>query len=399
MLTGRRYRIGFTAEQAEYAEPVGDACRAVWNTGLEQRRAYRKRGAWINYQEQARQLADAKREHQWLAQAPGHCLQQTLMDLDRACRDHGTWRVRWRSGRRWSPSFRFPEGGKIAVERLNRRWARVKLPKFGWVRVRWSRALGGTIRPATVFRDGNKWYVSLLIEDGATTPQQHTHPAAAVGIDRGVAVAVATSGGELLDGEFITPGEAERIRRLQRQLARREKRSDRWKSTRKKLAALYARVRAGRKDFGAQTAETLTTGNALIVLEDLKTRDMTRTARGTCTEPGRNVGQKAGLNRAILDKGWYQFELALQSKARYTGTRIVKIDPAYTSQTCNACQHAASGSRESQARFRCVACGHSDHPDVNAARNILAAGLAVTGRGDFGGTRSVKRQPTTATVA
>ena len=112
MLTGRRFRVEFTEEQQAFAEQIAGVCRVVWNTGLEQRREYRRRGAWMNYHEQAGELAEAKTDHRWLAEVPGHCLQQTLMDLDKACRAHGTFRVRWRSGRRWRPSFRFPEGNK-----------------------------------------------------------------------------------------------------------------------------------------------------------------------------------------------------------------------------------------------------------------------------------------------
>jgi putative transposase len=131
MLTARRYRLNLTPEQADYAETVGGICRAVWNTALEQRRAYRQRGGRINYNAQAGQLADAKTEHDWLKAAPSHVLQQTPMDLDRACRDHGTFKIRWRSGRTWSPSFRFPAGKQITVERLGRQWGRAKLPKLG----------------------------------------------------------------------------------------------------------------------------------------------------------------------------------------------------------------------------------------------------------------------------
>src|SRR5258708_18076393 len=121
MVTGRRFRVEFTDDQVEYAEKIGSVCRAVWNTGLEHHRAYRRGGAWMNYREQAAELAEAKADHPWLGEVPGHCLQQTLMDLDKACRQHGTFKVRWRSGRRWAPSFRFPEGTKMVVERLNRR--------------------------------------------------------------------------------------------------------------------------------------------------------------------------------------------------------------------------------------------------------------------------------------
>ena len=176
-MTGRRFRVEFSDEQAEYAERIASACRAVWNTGLEQRREYRRRGAWMNYQPQAKELAQAKAEHRWLAEVPGHCLQQTLMDLDKACRAHGTFRVRWRAGRRWAPSFRFPEGAKMVVERLNRRHARVKLPKLGWVRFRLSRSLAGmVIRSATLTRDGKHWFISFLVNDGQTTPAEHLAP-------------------------------------------------------------------------------------------------------------------------------------------------------------------------------------------------------------------------------
>ncbi|MGW1682397.1 RNA-guided endonuclease InsQ/TnpB family protein [Saccharopolyspora sp. NPDC002376] len=189
VLAGRRYQLSLTPEQAGQCETFGAICRLVWNTALEQRREYRSRGAWINYNEQAGQLAEAKTEYGWLKQAPAHVLQQALMDVDRACREHGTFRVRWRSARRWSPSFRFPVGKRIVVERLGRRLGRAKLPKLGWVRFRWSRALGGVVRSATVSRDGARWFVSFLVEDGATTPDRHPAPDTAVGVDRGVAAA------------------------------------------------------------------------------------------------------------------------------------------------------------------------------------------------------------------
>ena len=221
MLTGRRFRVEFTDEQAVFAEQIGAVCRSVWNTGLEQRREYRRRGAWMNHWPQAKELADAKVEHPWLAQVPGHCLQQTLMDLDKACRQHGTFKVHWRSGRRWAPSFRFPEGSKMKVEKLNRRHARVKLPKLGWVKFRLTRSLHAmVIRSATLTKEGPHWYLSLLVNDGIETPAVHAQPDTGVGVDRGVVVAVATSAGELLDRAFGTEGERRRAVALQRKLSR-----------------------------------------------------------------------------------------------------------------------------------------------------------------------------------
>jgi putative transposase len=379
MLTGRRFRVEFTGEQAEYAEKIGSACRAVWNTGLEQRRVYRRRGARINYREQAGELAEAKADHRWLSEVPGHCLQQTLMDLDKACRAHGTFKVRWRSGRRWAPSFRFPEGNKMIVERLNRRHGRVKLPKLGWVKFRMSRVLDGeTIRSATLRREGRHWFVSFLVDDGQMTPHAHGAPGAAVGVDRGVTTAIATSDGKLIDREFLTAGEQRRALALQRKLSRAARRGRNRDEARAALTGIRARERARRRDFYAQAAHQLAAANAVVVLEDLKTRNMTRSAKGTIDEPGTNVRAKSGLNRAILAKGWHQFDLALISAARYSGTTVVRVPAAFTSQRCSACAQVDPKSRESQAVFRCTTCAHCEHADVNAARNILAAGLAVT---------------------
>jgi putative transposase len=398
VLTGRRFRVELTADQAVLAQRIADVCRAVWNTGLDQRRQYRRRRAWMNYHDQARELADAKTEHAWLKDVPGHCLQQTLMDLDRACRSHGTFRVRWRSARRWSPSFRFPEGNKMTVEQLSRGHARVKLPKLGWVKYRASRSLNDVvIRSATLRREGRHWFVSFLIDDGTQTPAAHAAPGTAVGIDRGVVVAIATSDGALIDRTFMTTGETRRAVVLQRKLSRCARRGRNRDKTRAALAAIHARARRRRQDFCAQTAHHLTVASAVVAIEDLKTRNMTRSAKGTVDQPGRNVAAKSGLNRAILTKGWHQFALALSSAARYTGTTVVEVPAALTSQRCSTCQHVDPKSRESQAVFECTHCGHRQHADINAANNILAAGRAVTacqghprpaGRG-----RSPKQEP------
>lgn len=384
--------MAFTQEQADYAEEIGSICRAVWNTALEQRREYRRRAAWMNYVPQAAELADAKAENDWLKRAPSHVLQQTLMDLDRACREHGTFRVKWRSVRRWAPSFRFPAGKQITVQRLGRKWGRAKLPKLGWVRFRWSRALGGDVRSVTVSRDGRHWFISFLVDTGKPAPGQHPS-VSAVGVDRGVAVGVACSDGTFHDREFSTPGEARRYLKLQKKLARQRKGSANRHKTIAAMNSVKRRERYRRKDFSAWVANRLATRHGLVVLEELKTRDMTASAKGTIAERGKQVAQKAGLNRAILGKGWRMFELAVNNVARQTGCRIVKIPAAYTSQRCSACRTVDPASRKSQAVYRCTTCGHTENADVNAAKNILAAGLAVTACGDFAVERSVKQEP------
>ncbi|MFC4016322.1 RNA-guided endonuclease InsQ/TnpB family protein, partial [Nonomuraea purpurea] len=382
MLTGRQYRLDLTPEQAEFAERIGGVCRSVWNTALEQRRAYRRRQVWIGYHEQARQLAEAKQEFPWLSQVPGHCLQQTLIDLDQACSRHGTWKVRWKSKARTRPSFRFPEGGKIAIERLNRRWARAKLPKLGWVRFRITRPLGGTVKNATLSRDGKHWHVSFLVEDGSATPERHDNPGSAVGIDRGVAKVATRSDGRFHHQVFARDREVEHARKLQRDVARTTKGSARRKKAVARVAHLARKIRRRREDFAAKTAHALATGFELIVFEALATKNMTAgvAPRPDPGQPGaflpNGAAGKSGLNRSILDKGWHRIELATRSKARSTGACVMTVNPAYTSQRCNVCTVVDRKSRESQAVFRCTSCGHTEHADVNAAKNILTAGRA-----------------------
>ena len=210
-----------------------------------------------------------------------------------------------------------------------------------------------------------------------------------VGIDRGVAVSAALSTGELLHCPALTARERRRLRRLQRRLARARRGSNRRGRVKHAIARLRARETDRRKDW----AEKVSTGIArrfdVIRVEDLKITNMTRSAKGTRENPGRNVRAKAGLNRGILGSGWGLLVRRLGDKAP---GRVEKVKPHYTSQRCSACGHVDPESRESQPRFVCTACGFAGNADVNAARNI-AAGHAVTARGGDGAARPVNREP------
>jgi putative transposase len=155
------------------------------------------------------------------------------------------------------------------------------------------------------------------------------------------------------------------------------------------IARLNARERDRRKDWAEKASTDIARRFDVIRVEDLKIKNMTRSAKGTRENPGRNVRAKAGLNRGILGAGWDLLVRRLEEKAP---GRVEKIDPAFTSQRCSACGRVDRGSRESQAVFRCTACGFAANADVNAAINS-AAGHAVTARGGDGVTRPVNREP------
>jgi putative transposase len=211
-----------------------------------------------------------------------------------------------------------------------------------------------------------------------------------VGIDRGVAVSAALSTGELLRAPGLTPGELKRLKVLQQRLARCTPGSNRRDKTKRAVAKLTARETDRRKDWVEKTTTDVARRFDVIRVEDLHVRAMMRSARGTVEQPGVGVGQKRGLNRAISRSCWGQLVTRLQHKAF---GRVEKVPAAYTSQRCSACGHVAPGNRKSQAVFECEACTAGRcNADVNAARNI-AAGRAVTARGDLAGGRSANREP------
>ena len=194
-----------------------------------------------------------------------------------------------------------------------------------------------------------------------------------------MAVSAALSTGEMLHCPGLTGRERRRLRRLQRTLARARRGSNRRGRVRHAIARLRARETDRRKDWAEKTSTSIARRFDLIRVEDLQIGNMTRSARGTRDDPGRNVRAKAGLNRGILGSGCGLLVRRLEEKAP---SRVEKVSPAFTSQRCSACGQVDRDSRQSQAVFRCTACGFACNADVNAAINI-AAGHAVTARGGF----------------
>ena len=192
----------------------------------------------------------------------------------------------------------------------------------------------------------------------------------AVGVDRNVGQATDSTGAlhEIPD----TTVEDAKIKRYQRRMARQQKGSNRRRGTGGKLRKLQRRKARCRDTATHQISRKIADTAHTVVLEDLNTKAMTKSAKGTVEKPGRNVKQKAGLNRAILASGWGQLERKLEYKAG----QVVHVDPAYTSQACSQCRRTAKSNRPSQAVFACGACGFRAHADHNAAINILVrAGL------------------------
>ena len=389
-----RYRLSPTrAQQAVLRDHCGHA-RYIWNLAVEQHSHWHPgRTSAPGYLEQCRQLTAARAEHPWLAAGSQTVQQQALRDFTQAMaayydpanparrpswrktgRDEG-FRITGRRGRPWD------------VRQLSRKTGEVWVPKAGWVRFRWSPAVPPGAKSYRVTKDrADRWHVAFAV---IPAPVPAPGNGQVVGIDRGVAVAAALSTGELLHAPSLTARERIRLRRLQRKLARARRGSNRRARVKHAIARLKAQETDRRKDWAEKTSTGIARRFDLIRVENLKITNMTRSAKGTRENPGRNVRAKAGLNREILRSGWGLLVRRLGDKAP---GRVEKIKPALTSQRCSACGRVDRDSRESQAVFRCTACGFAGNADVNAAINI-AAGHAVTARGGDGVTRPMNREP------
>jgi transposase len=389
-----RYRLIPTSVQEAVLRDHCAHARYVWNLAVEQQSHWRPgRAGAPGYLEQARQLTQARAEHPWLAAGSQTVQQQALRDFARAMAAffepaNPAGRPTWRKAGR-------DEGFRIVgcrrrqwdVRRLSRRTGEVWIPKAGWVRFRWSRAVPPDVKSYRVTRDhAGRWHVAFAAVPAPIPPPGNGQ---VVGIDRGVAVAAALSTGELLHISGLTGRERARLKRLERRLARAQRGSNRRGRIRLAIAGLRARESDRRKDWAEKTSTDIARRFDVIRVEDLRITKMTRTARGTRENPGRNVFAKAGLNREILSSGWGLLVRRLEDKA---SGRVERINPAFTSQRCSACGQVDPRSRESQAYFVCTACGFADNADVNAARNI-AAGHAVTAREGLRDTEPANREP------
>jgi putative transposase len=391
-----RYRLLPSSDQEEALLAHCRDAQFVWNLAVEQQQHWQPGRKAPGYIEQAAQLTEARAEYAWLRAGSQTVQQQALRDFAQAMRNFFSGRHRRPTWRKAGVHEGFRQVGVKPhhVERLNRHFGQVWVPKVGWMRFRLSRPVPVGVKSYRVSRDrAGRWHVAFAhVPDPIAGPGD----ASVVGIDRGVAVSAALSTGELLHAPSLRPGEAKRLKVLQQRLARAKLGSNRRQKTKRAIAKLKARDADRRKDWVEKVTTDIARRFDTIRIEALDVRAMTRSARGTVEQPGVRVAQKRGLNRAISRKDWGQLAARLQHKAL---GRVEQIPAAYTSQRCSVCGHVAPGNRKSQAVFECQACTAGPcNADVNAARNI-AAGRAVTARGDLADRRSANREPQPSTPA
>ena len=340
----------------------------------------------------------------WLKQAPCHPLQHALKDLERAYKNFFAKRADFpRFKRKGSgESFRYPDAKQFEIDQAN---SRIKLPKLGWIRYRNSRDVVGQAKNITISQTNGKWYASIQTE--REVPQSTPAATTAIGIDVGIARFATFS-----DGSFIAPLNSfkkhqQRLARYHRRMSRKVKFSNNWKKEKAKVQKIHSRIANARKDFLHKTTTAISQNHALVCVEDLQVRNMSKSSKGNSEKHGKRVKQKAGLNRAILDQGWGEFRRQLEYKMAWAGGLFIAVPAHHTSQTCPCCGHVAKENRLTQAKFVCVDCGHAENADVVGAINVLERGQRLLACGEDGSGRccktrakpaSVKQEPTEATM-
>lgn len=385
-----KFRLSPTSGQAARLQQCLDDHRHLYNAALQERRdAWRMSRVSINYGGQSAQLkdirnADVEGQGRWSFSSQ----QATLRRLNKAFTAFFT---RAKAGKKagfprfkghgWFDTVEWPKNGdgcKWDSQPHDEKHLRVYLQGIGHIKVRAHRAAEGRIKTLSIKREGFgarvKWFVVVSCDDVPAQPLPET--GAVVGVDVGVASFLTTSDGvHVPNPRFLRTAAADLVT-AQQALARKKRGSRNRARARAKAAAIHAKVRRQRSDFHHKTALALVRDHDLIVIEDLRVSNMTRSAAGTVEEPGTNVAAKSGLNKSILDAGWSQFALILTAKAESAGRTIIRVNAANTSRTCPTCGYTAAANRPSQAVFSCQACGHTGHADIVAARNILGRGLA-----------------------
>lgn len=394
-----KFELMPNGEQQRDMRRFAGSCRFVYNKALAlQKENYEAGGKFIGYVVMAKHLTEWRNggETPWLKDAPVHPLQHALKDMERAYKNFFAKRTAFpkfkKRGQR--DSFRYPDPKQFKLDQPN---GRIFLPKLGWMRLRLSRPVPGELRNATVSFNAGKWCVSIQTEREVEVEQPVPHATSVIGIDVGIARFATMS-----DGTFVAPLNSfrkheARLRRCQRAMSRKVKFSNNWKKAKASVQRIHARIGNARRDYLHKATTTISKNHAMVCIEDLQVRNMSRSAAGSTDAPGKNVRAKSGLNKAILDQGWFEFRRQLEYKLAWNGGWLVAVPPANTSRTCPACGYVSADNRTTQEKFACVECSYEENADVVGALNILARGHRVAACGEtVQSGRSVKQEPAEA---
>ncbi|SFV55177.1 Mobile element protein [hydrothermal vent metagenome] len=357
-------------QQQIIASQIG-AVRYVYNRTLALRiNAYKKFGLKVGKFDLIKHVTKLKNRDNtsWLKEADSQALQQSVANMDSAYKHFfkGGGYPKFKSKHHSRQSFQYPQRVKIENNKLY-------LPKVGWVKCKGLRDdITGKIKTVTVSYEAYQYHASILFDTGDIKPKINTNNKV-IGLDVGVSLMIADS-----DGNKIKPldlvRELSKLRIKAQQLSRKKKGSKNRAKAKAKVAKQNLHIANMRKDFLHKLSKQYSE-NQTVVVEDLKIKNMTKATKGTVEKPSKNAKAKRGLNRSITQQSWGMFFELLEYKLKANGGELIKVNPKFTSQTCNKCGHISKENRQSQSKFVCTSCGHTANADINASKNILDRGI------------------------
>jgi len=386
-----KYRIYPNQEITDKLQWTLDRCRELYNAALAERKeAYRMAGKSISYFEQKRDLVEIKTdirpEYKDIA---SHVLQDVILRVEKAYKAFfrrvkngekpGYPRFK---GRNWYDSFCYPDGAGWKFIPGEKKHAKLILSKIGSINVTMHRPIEGTIKTCTVKREGDCWYVVLSCEV-EVKPLEVSYED--VGIDLGITHFAALSNGEMIDNPRHYRKAEKKLKKLQEALSRKKRGSHRRKKAVQKVAKAHRKIRNQRKDFHHKQSRKLVNRYQVIVFEDLAPANLSKAPKPKQDENGKylpnGAAAKGGLNKSILDAGWYTFTEMVKAKAESAGRTVLFVNPSYTSQACSGC--GTIRKKDLSERWHSCECGCELDRDTNAAINILTLGQKhLSGRAD-----------------
>ncbi|SIN99524.1 RNA-guided endonuclease InsQ/TnpB family protein [Nitrosomonas cryotolerans] len=389
-----KFRLSPNSDQIQKMVEFAGANRFVWNKALAMnlfRLEQKQPLLWYNELSFWLKLWKSSEDYGFLKTVHSQPLQQALKNLEKAFKGgfdkkQPLKRIPKFKKKGLSDSFRYPQGFKLEQES-----SKVFLPKIGWVKYRNSRQLIGDVKNMTISRKGGYWYVSIQTEY-ETELKRHSSTSM-IGVDMGV-----TRFATLSDGSYVEPLNS--FRKLskklafeQRKLSKKVRFSANWKKQKQIITRLHERIANARLDFLHKTSTEISKNHAMVVVENLKIGNMSKSAKGSAEKHGKNVKAKSGLNKSILDQGWGMFVSFLEYKQACSGGDVLKVNPQYTSQTCPRCQHVSRDNRKSQSAFECTECGFKANADLVGALNVLERGHRLLACGVETLVSSKKQEP------
>lgn len=386
-----KFKLKFSRALMHEFYRIAGSCRFVYNKALAlQKTRYEHGEKKLSYADLCKQLTIWRNDLTWLHRAPSQALQQSLKDLERAYKNFFAKRADFprfkRRGAR--DAFRFPQGVKL--DQVN---SRIFLPKLGWVRYHNSRQIEGEICNVTISRVCDRWYVSIQTEREVA---EGVHPATtSVGVDVGIARFATLSDGTIFEPVNSFKSHQRRLAIYQRRASKKKKFSRNWKKAISKVGQLHHKISCIRENYLHQTSHFISKNHAMVCLEALQIKNMSKSAAGSILMPGKKVKAKKGLNKTILDQGWNELRRQIEYKQQWRGGIVVLVSPKNTSRTCPNCGYVSAENRITQSNFACMQCDYKNNADLVGAINILRAGHAQLACGEtvqLG--RSMNQEPT-----